>query len=96
MSPQFMTSASIIGIEIDGVANENVRVLSWGSVSIAVDINYLPCGKIGGVVRPQLLTSASIMGIEIEAISNEDVDDDGNGGAATAWMTATSSSPDQG
>ena len=74
MCPQFTTGASIIGIEIDGVAKENLHMASWVSISYtAVDISHLPCGVIGGVMCPQFNTCASIIGREIDGVANEEV-----------------------
>ena len=70
--------ASILGSEIECIANENVQSPSRvTAVNVPVgtsspEVNHLPSGMIGGVVRPQLISSASIIRNEIEGITNED------------------------
>ena len=75
MRPQFNPCASIIGREIDGIADEDVYTVRSRVTagSTAVDVSHLPCGMVGGIVRPQFSPCASIIGGEIDGITNEEL-----------------------
>ena len=69
--------ASILSPEIQRIANENVQIRSRVTAvnvpvgTSSVEVNHLPSGMIGSVVRPQFMTGASIAGSEIQRIANE-------------------------
>ena len=69
--------ASILSPEIQRIANEDVQSESRvTAVDVPVgtsskEVNHLPSGMIGSVVRPQFMTGASIVGSEIQRITNE-------------------------
>ena len=69
--------ASILGSEIQRIANENVQSPSRvAAVNVPVgtsnvEVKHLPSGMIGSVVRPQFITGASIVSPEIQRITNE-------------------------
>ena len=82
MRPQGLGGAagvvsSIRSSEIERIANENVQFRSRvTAVNVPVgtsrpQVNHLPSGMIGSVVRPQFMTAASIVGYEIQRITNE-------------------------
>ena len=80
MRPQFLlvvAGAWIVGSEIQRIANENVQSRSRvTAVNVPVgtsspEVNHLPGGMIGSVVRPQFITGASIVSPEIQRITNE-------------------------
>ena len=74
MRPQFTAGASIICNKIEGITNEDSKILIIERIAVsstAVDISHLPSGMVGGVVRPQFLSSASIVASEIQRITNE-------------------------
>ena len=73
MRPQFTAGTSIICNKIEGITNEDSKIMieRIAVSSTAVDISHLPSGMVGGVVRPQFLSSASIVASEIQRITNE-------------------------
>ena len=72
VSPQFPVVNPVIGIEVNGIANENGRTGSRSTaVSSVADVSHLPSGCIGRVVRPQLMTVVSIVSSEIDGVIDE-------------------------
>ena len=82
MRPQGLGGAAVVvssirSSEIERIANENVQFRSRETaVNVPVgtsspEVNHLPSGMIGSVVRPQFMTGASIVGSEIQRITNE-------------------------
>ena len=69
MRPQFITGASIVGREVEGIANKEFHVKSRVTVaSAAVDVHHIPDGTVSsrlvdelrcevnlGVVRPRVV-----------------------------------------
>ena len=70
--PKFLTRGAVVGIEIDGVTNEDVHLKTRkAGLGSALDVGHLPRCLIGSVVSPQLIPGASVPGVEIEGVTHQ-------------------------
>ena len=72
MRPKFTTRGAVVGIEIDGITDEDAHVFPRRTaIGPAVDVCHLPRCLIRRVVRPQLKACASIPSVEIDGVTNQ-------------------------